>query len=288
MQSADIPSGNPDRDPQFDIENLTPEVVAEFSPEKKEELQKALVVKHMINGYFRDATRLGIADPEFVKEHQETMLRPIIEMANLAGNGVSPENIFEYLETLQRDIGALLFEDPKTGLLNQRGIWTALETKFSRGFPRGTMVLYLDLNNFKTLNDTKGHAKGDEALTKVGEGLKAAFQRKTDILAHGDRNSGKIGQVNQETPISRLGGDEFLIVIPPALSDSDEDKHRRIENNPDGIIERARAAVNDAVFKEYGVSAAVGCAMADGKTPIEEIIKHAEGEMYRDKGNKSR
>ncbi len=86
--------------------------------------------------------------------------------------------------------------DGLTGLANRSGLMLDLEAIIARSSHDGSpfAVLYLDIDNFKYINDSRGHAAGDELLRKVGIGL-ADSVREVDIPG-------------------RLGGDEFAVLIP--------------------------------------------------------------------------
>jgi diguanylate cyclase (GGDEF)-like protein len=113
--------------------------------------------------------------------------------------------------------------DPLTGLYNRRGGEEALAREAARlqRTRSRSSVLLLDIDYFKRINDTHGHAGGDRAIVEVGHVLQR-LQRASDISV-------------------RWGGDEFLIVLP----DNGEDGARVFG-------ERARAAVEAFDFKELG------------------------------------
>lgn len=103
-----------------------------------------------------------------------------------------------------RRLQELTLRDELTGLLNRRGLDVMLpeQAKRAKRSGRPVIVVYGDIDRFKTLNDTYGHECGDEVLVAVAGALQAAF-RETDLIA-------------------RLGGDEFCVVaeaddIAPAL-----------------------------------------------------------------------
>lgn len=102
----------------------------------------------------------------------------------------------------QRAQFRLLFEasrtDSLTGLLNRRGFYDEMKRRFKRlqRDTRAAALVYLDLDNFKLVNDVYGHAKGDEALRHLAEILKRNT-RSTDLVA-------------------RLGGDEFAVWLENA------------------------------------------------------------------------
>jgi len=104
---------------------------------------------------------------------------------------------------LQRELdeaSELMRFDPLTGVLNRKGLDEALEREIARARRLGstTCIGLLDLDNFKQLNDTFGHRAGDNALRHLAEVARGALR--------------------QEDVIGRLGGEEFLVVLP----DTDE------------------------------------------------------------------
>jgi diguanylate cyclase len=103
----------------------------------------------------------------------------------------------------------LAYFDALTGLPNREQSRSRLSSALSAARERKTMlaVLYLDLDNFKRVNDTLGHAVGDELLCLVASRLRAS-------LRLGDSLGAEL--VAQERPghIARLGGDEFIVVLP--------------------------------------------------------------------------
>ena len=103
-----------------------------------------------------------------------------------------------------RRLQELTLRDELTGLLNRRGLDVMLpeQAKRAKRSGRPVIVVYGDVDRFKTLNDTYGHERGDEVLVAVSGALQSAF-RETDLIA-------------------RLGGDEFCVIaeaedIDPAL-----------------------------------------------------------------------
>ncbi|MCP3980620.1 MAG: GGDEF domain-containing protein [bacterium] len=116
----------------------------------------------------------------------------IVEMrraAELAASALSNAKVVDYLVRQS-------CHDPLTGLLNRRGILETLKRERARARRRGTplSVLFVDVDRFKEINDTHGHRIGDEVLHGIARRLSESL-RMTDALG-------------------RLGGDEFLLVLP--------------------------------------------------------------------------
>jgi diguanylate cyclase (GGDEF)-like protein len=96
----------------------------------------------------------------------------------------------------QEKLRMLAFRDPLTGLLNRRVLEETLKREFSRASRYGTplSVIFLDLDNFKELNDRYGHDFGDEALKYLAVHL-MVMSRESDVVA-------------------RFAGDEFVVILP--------------------------------------------------------------------------
>lgn len=152
--------------------------------------------------------------------------------------------------------------DDLTGLYNRRGFADLGEQylKLARRSGRGVTMVYLDLDRFKTINDSLGHHVGDRALIKVADILRATFRR-SDIIA-------------------RLGGDEFGILALEAADESSE-----------ALVERLRERVDD--FNEtspepYQLSVSVGMAHHDDdpRVRLEDLVEEADSAMYQEKNEK--
>jgi diguanylate cyclase (GGDEF)-like protein len=117
----------------------------------------------------------------------------------------------------ERRIVKLAYFDTLTGLPNREQsrnrLVGALEA--AKENSRSLAVLYLDLDNFKRVNDTLGHAAGDELLCVVAERLRTSLRYGADSEVHGSATSPRSGD------IARLGGDEFLVLLPNLRSTVD-------------------------------------------------------------------
>ncbi|GLY08529.1 MULTISPECIES: bifunctional diguanylate cyclase/phosphodiesterase [Actinoplanes] len=143
--------------------------------------------------------------------------------------------------------------DPLTGLANRRRLYEHAGRLFHGGL---FALLIIDLNHFKEVNDTLGHAAGDEVLREVAGRLRTA-------AASGDL-------------VARLGGDEFAVLLTglptPALA-----AHRAA-----GML-AALEPVIDVEGMQITVEAAGGIALAAGAGNVEELMRRADIAMYQAK-----
>ncbi|WP_165436188.1 sensor domain-containing diguanylate cyclase [Amycolatopsis suaedae] len=151
--------------------------------------------------------------------------------------------------------------DQKTGLLNA-ATWKSLATKeFGRAAPHGTPValLMIDLDHFKTVNDTYGHLVGDEALREVAGVLRREV-RAYDLCG-------------------RFGGEEFVLLLTDTTAD-----------HAVAVAERIRAAVRELRLTDVGtgeeidglrLSISVGVAVhPDAGDDLEEVLLAADNAMF--------
>jgi diguanylate cyclase (GGDEF)-like protein len=158
--------------------------------------------------------------------------------------------------------------DSLTGLANRKSFLEHLELALARGerTSRGTAVLFIDLDNFKLVNDSFGHAAGDELLRAVGSRLRAAL-RQMDVVA-------------------RQGGDEFLILLSDLERDADEEIEfmRAAEVVASRLRTILRAPFLVAGIEIY-ISASVGISLHPSDADdSESLLKHADVAMYSVKG----
>ena len=149
--------------------------------------------------------------------------------------------------------------DSLTGLPNRNMFFTELDRTVARARRQGCgfAVCYIDLDRFKTINDTLGHAAGDELLQAMAGRLRAAV-RETDLVA-------------------RLGGDEFVVVLEGGGGASD------IE----GVAQKMLAAMGQPLTVQgcgLDVTGSIGISVfpADGEDAA-TLLKHADAAMYRAK-----
>ena len=164
----------------------------------------------------------------------------------------------------------LAYYDELTGLANRQFLREFLARAIARSTRdgRGVALLFLDLDRFKRINDTLGHAVGDLLLQHVAEQLKTCF-RTEDLVS-------RIGMEDGAT-VARLGGDEFTIVLTDLRGR--EDAARVAER----VIERLSVPVL-LEGREVVVTPSIGIAVTPeaGLTPM-ALIKNADVAMYEAK-----
>src|SRR5690606_5031896 len=144
----------------------------------------------------------------------------------------------------ERRITMLAHHDPMTGLLNRTKFTEQLNSCVARLERYGTpfSVLFLDLDQFKSVNDSRGHMAGDKLLTQVAQRIQGLV-RETDLAA-------------------RLGGDEFAIILP---SDCNVDSVGQLAAR---MIEEIRQVyVIDDEQITIGVSIGIAMAPMNGTRP---------------------
>jgi diguanylate cyclase (GGDEF)-like protein len=153
----------------------------------------------------------------------------------------------------------LAFQDPLTGLPNRRKFEEALQLAIAQPPAAGSAhaVMMLDLNGFKKINDTFGHATGDEVLIVVAQRLMAA--------------------VRSEDMVARLGGDEFVVLAPHVLGSEGA------ANIANRIVAAFAAPVTVSV-KEHQVGTGIGIALLPADAGDQaEVMRKADVALYRAK-----
>ncbi|MDC0663396.1 sensor domain-containing diguanylate cyclase [Marinobacter sp. SS21] len=153
----------------------------------------------------------------------------------------------------------LAIRDPLTGLHNRRYLDARISEEFERAkrYQHPLSVVILDIDHFKSVNDTHGHGMGDEVLKKISNHLKGAI-RDSDILA-------------------RIGGEEFCLVLPECSPKASLAFLERVRVNISEIEFRS----DDKVFNvtcSFGVAYLKSCSDAPA-----ELISHADAALYQAK-----
>lgn len=151
----------------------------------------------------------------------------------------------------------LAFYDPLTHLPNRRLMLDRLQQVLSSHKLKSQYgaILLVDLNNFKTLNDTKGHLIGDQLLIAVSRHLQTV--------------------VNEDDTICRTGGDEFVVLLNALDSDTE-----RAATQAESVAQKILASISQPFNLqgyEYRCSASIGITLFHSHTtPVDEVLKQAD------------
>ncbi len=163
-------------------------------------------------------------------------------------------------------IKELAYFDPLTHLPNRRALLDRLgETlKRTQASGRRGALLFIDLDNFKSLNDSQGHDVGDAYLVQVAQRLSACVE-------DGDH-------------VARIGGDEFVVCIDDAGA-TEAEAAQRADRTAEAVL-RELARPHRIGPVEHQASASVGVVVFDGNEPrVDEVLKRADIAMYRAKAS---
>jgi len=162
-------------------------------------------------------------------------------------------------KTFDAHLAQLAYYDQLTGLVNRTLFNDRLTHALSRARRAGRRValMFIDLDEFKTVNDTLGHEAGDSVLQQVAEQLR--------------------GSVRQNETVSRLGGDEFTILLEPV------DGAAGATTVAERIIGRMQTPVSLS-GEQIRITSSIGIALfpddaSDGST----LLRHADAAMFRAK-----
>lgn len=157
------------------------------------------------------------------------------------------------------ELRALSFTDDLTSLANRRGFFTLAEQrlKLARRARRRLVVIFIDVDDMKAINDAFGHAVGDQAIIDAANLLESTF-RESDVMA-------------------RVGGDEFAVLAwleDGAATDALLDRlHENVDRH------------NTTADRPFTLSMSVGTAKQDPAhvVSLDDLLRHADADMYRAK-----
>jgi diguanylate cyclase (GGDEF)-like protein/PAS domain S-box-containing protein len=160
----------------------------------------------------------------------------------------------------------LAFYDPLTGLPNRRLLHDRLSQALATSDRSGRIgaLMFIDLDEFKVINDTLGHDFGDQLLTKVAERL-------SDCVREGDT-------------VARLSGDEFVVILEN-LSESEYESASDAERIGEKMLNSLSQAYHLDGYERH-TSACIGVALFSGhKSVIKDLMKRADLAMYEAKAS---
>jgi diguanylate cyclase len=202
-------------------------------------------------------TVLGVLDPQAVFSNPAAVRNPL-PWALIHGGFVLAASVASIVAWRLNEEQA--FRDSLTGLPNRALFHDRVAHALARAdrHPGVLAVLFIDLDEFKDVNDTLGHGAGDHLLCKVAERLRACV-RSADTAA-------------------RLGGDEFAILLEDLTSE--DDALRSAQRILDALAVPFMLGA-----REHTVSASVGVAINGRADTVEELLRNADVAMYNVKGS---
>lgn len=158
---------------------------------------------------------------------------------------------------LQEALSRLSYEDALTGLHNRRYLDEMLPREFLLAQRNATplALMICDIDHFKQLNDTHGHAAGDVVLKEVGKQLRRAF-RQTDI-------------------ISRYGGEEFVVVMPGADLRNCQQRSEQLRDQLSKLLIIYEGESLEPVTLSAGI-----CNLSIETATPEQLLQHADNALY--------
>ena len=183
--------------------------------------------------------------------------------------GIVTHHVASHIDITERKmaeerITELAFFDPLTHLPNRTLLLDHLKHAMTTGYRNGTFgaVLFIDLDQFKTLNDTLGHDKGDILLQQVA-------QRIASSVREGDT-------------VARMGGDEFVVVLEGLASTIEE-----TATQTETVGRKILSTINQ-IYQLGGINyrstASIGATLFGGnETSIDDLLKQADLAMYKSK-----
>ena len=180
-------------------------------------------------------------------------------VASIAANALENAILFESVKTAREFFEEVSIRDELTKLFNRRYFYDRLKEEFSRSVRHGEplSLLFIDVDDFKQINDTYGHAIGDDALKEIGCILKNSA-RESDIPA-------------------RCGGDEFAIMLP---NTNDVGAHNTALRISKTIQHHELTGANNC---KLSVSIGHATQIGNNVTSYDALVKLADDAMYKSK-----
>jgi diguanylate cyclase (GGDEF)-like protein/PAS domain S-box-containing protein len=187
----------------------------------------------------------------------EVTITNLLDNPDVGGLVLNTRDVTDRVQ-LEEQLTGMAFTDSLTGLPNRALFKDRLQHALSRRIEEVTVaVLFLDLDGFKSVNDTLGHSAGDDLLVQVADRLR-------DVVRPGDT-------------VARLGGDEFAVLVDDFPSGT----------YPTDLAERINTAIGepfDLPHERVHVAASVGIARYDeNAATAEQVLRNADLAMYQAK-----
>jgi diguanylate cyclase (GGDEF)-like protein len=213
-------------------------------------LQSAIVCPLYSNDVFLGCLALYHVEPGYYSEDHQRLLESIAEQA-----GAVIHNSIVFEQTQEDSL-----TDPLTGLPNRRSMFLHLTNELARAgrLKSEVALIVMDVDGFKSINDTYGHHVGDRALREVATTLQSAL-RPYDLCV-------------------RYAGDEFIVVLGDCPRNAAEAKRRELQH----LVEAIELEVRPGKSLRLAASAGASVFPNDGLT-YEALLTDADHRMYRDK-----
>lgn len=175
----------------------------------------------------------------------------------------------QHLETVNEMLEHLSYFDALTGIPNRRYFEKFIDAEWKRAIrnERPISLIFLDIDNFKDVNDKYGHQTGDKCLKKTAKVISHSLKRPGDFLA-------------------RYGGEEFIVV----LSDTEKEGAESVAENIRRNVAEANVVLKNSETKiTFTISAGVSTAIPERSSSYQSLIIKADEALYKaKKGGKNR
>ena len=185
-------------------------------------------------------------------------------------------NAFNSLKRQEDRLRYLAYYDPLTSLPNRRSFNEQLNRILKRAQRHNTnaALMFIDLDHFKRINDSIGHARGDRLLVEIAKRLTMELREDDAINYFSDMDAENPDDMDTGTEIARLGGDEFTVVLSDVAEIADIERvAKRILNTLSEPI--ALQSHNPVVTPSIGIA----LFPQDGRDP-DTLVRNADTAMY--------
>jgi diguanylate cyclase (GGDEF)-like protein/PAS domain S-box-containing protein len=232
-------------------------------PDERERVS-AQLISRLADGDVAERVQFRMAHADGTWRHVEAVVTDLRDRPAVGGYVTNLRDVTERKEA-EAKLEHQALHDPLTGLPNRALLGDRIEQAILRGRRSdapGPVVMFLDLDRFKLVNDSLGHSAGDKVLVEVADRLKAVM-RASDTLA-------------------RFGGDEFVM-----LCEQMSDRESLLM-----VAERVLDALSPPFYvegKRFQVGASIGAAVIEGdEVSADELLSDADSAMYLAKAKSGR